>query len=132
MIDKNINRGFITYYLHQLKFYSISSFNHESTLATFGGTKLIPRGIHSITRNHLFRVLRVLRGKNKNDTKIDRFDKILDLIKFDNSISLKELSECLNVSKSTILRDIDKLKKMGKLKFIGEKRTGHWEMIEND
>ena len=138
------NRYFSTYYkIHQLMMFSIPSFSHESTLATFSGTEHIPKGIHSKTRNHLFRVLRVLRGKYKNDTKnnindtkVDtkeiRLDNILDLIKSNNSITLIELSECLNISKSTILRDFDKLKKMGKLKFIGEKRTSHWEIIEND
>ena len=135
---------FFNFIFYKLECFSIPFFNHESTK----------------TRKNHFRALRVLRGKykhgienvtnvskydnndTKNDTdvtkdvtnvtKISRLDKILDLIKSDNSISLKEISEQLNVSKKTILRDIDKLKKMGKLKFIGEKRTGHWEIIEND
>ncbi len=75
---------------------------------------------------------------NKNDTDNDtdndtgRSQKILNLIKNDGKITVNKLAGKLNVSKSTVLREIKELKENGKLERIGNEKGGHWEIINND
>lgn len=38
----------------------------------------------------------------------------------------------LNVSKSTVLREIKELKENGKLERIGKEKGGHWKIINNE
>ncbi len=64
----------------------------------------------------------------KNDPKNDpkkRLDNILDLIGNDRFITIKELSEKLNISEKTIKRDISKLKEQNRLQRVG-KKGGYW------
>ena len=53
----------------------------------------------------------------------------MTLIKQNNQISAKQLAKSLSVSDRTIERDIEKLKKQGKLKRIGNEKNGYWEMF---
>ena len=62
----------------------------------------------------------------KNDPK-KRVNKILELIKENKFITIKELAHKLNVSEKTIKRDLDKLKKENILKRIG-KKGGYWKI----
>jgi Fic family protein len=62
----------------------------------------------------------------KNDPK-KRVKKILELIKENKFITIKELADKLNVSEKTIKRDLDKLKKENILKRIG-KKGGYWKI----
>lgn len=66
----------------------------------------------------------------KNDAGIDEY--IIKSIKINSGISTSKIAEDLNVSKRTILRHIDKLKKKSKLRFVGEAKSGHWEIINNN
>jgi ATP-dependent DNA helicase RecG len=61
-----------------------------------------------------------------------RIDLVLDLIKKNNQIQLKELSKTLKVSTRTIRRDLEKLKSMNKLKRIGSEKSGFWKIINDD
>jgi ATP-dependent DNA helicase RecG len=45
------------------------------------------------------------------------------------SISYDALAEKLNKNRTTVMRNIQKLKEMGVLKRIGSKKAGHWEVI---
>jgi len=65
-----------------------------------------------------------------NVTDNEREMKIIEFIKLNNKISTIELSKLLNVTKRTILRDIEKLKKQDKLKRIGSEKTGCWKVIK--
>jgi ATP-dependent DNA helicase RecG len=56
----------------------------------------------------------------------DRKDQIIILIKENNSISTSEIANKLNVSKRTILREIDLLKIAGIIKREGKEKTGYW------
>lgn len=58
-----------------------------------------------------------------------RLIEIMTLIKQNNQISAKQLAIQLSVSNRTIERDIEKLKKQGKLKRIGNEKNGHWEIF---
>jgi len=60
----------------------------------------------------------------KNDPK-KRLNYILDLIQNDKFITIKELSEKLNISEKTIKRDISKLKEQNRLQRVG-KKGGYW------
>ena len=44
------------------------------------------------------------------------------------SISYDMLAEKLNKNRTTVMRNIQKLKEMGVLKRIGSKKTGYWEV----
>ncbi len=60
----------------------------------------------------------------------NRLEKIINLIRKNNKILLREISDQLNVSKRTIRRDIEKLKKQNKLKRVGTEKTGHWVILD--
>ena len=59
-------------------------------------------------------------------------EKILGLIINDPNITIKELSEFLGVTSRSIERNMDKLKKQGKIKRIGSNKVGYWKIIGKD
>ncbi len=65
-----------------------------------------------------------------NVTDNEREIKVIELIKLNNKISTAEISKLLKVTKRTILRDIEKLKKQNILKRIGSEKTGYWKIIK--
>ncbi len=60
----------------------------------------------------------------------NRFNEILLLIKENNQISAYQISKKINTTSRTIQRDLDKLKKQGKIKRIGSDKGGHWQIIK--
>ena len=54
---------------------------------------------------------------------------IIDLIKSNSTITIKELQNILGVSESTLDRDVAMLKKQNKIKRVGSKKSGHWELL---
>lgn len=58
----------------------------------------------------------------------DRQKAILAMVKENAMLSTAQMAEKLNVSKRTILRDIDILKAKGMLLRVGSEKTGHWEL----
>jgi len=59
-----------------------------------------------------------------------RKDLILKEIKNNNRISIQKLAHSCHVSKSTILRDLKKLKRSGLLKRTGTEKSGFWEVLD--
>lgn len=59
-----------------------------------------------------------------------RRTKILQLISENNQITSTILKELLGVSKATIERDFSKLRKEGKLEYIGSSKNGYWKIKE--
>ncbi len=57
------------------------------------------------------------------------FMNILNKIKSKEPFTFITLAKELNVHNKTIERNIDELKKEGKIKFVGSKRTGYYEII---
>ena len=57
-------------------------------------------------------------------------DKIVERIRQDVFITTEKLGENLGISKRAILKQIEKLKKQGRLRRIGPARGGHWEVVE--
>lgn len=62
-----------------------------------------------------------------NDT--DRLTAVLNLIINNTNISTVQIAKKLGVSKRTVLRDIEELKKREKIKRIGSERNGYWKLL---
>ena len=61
----------------------------------------------------------------------DRQRKIYEIIKND-TINAKMLSETFGTSVITIKRDLYVLRDMNLIKYVGSKKTGHWEAVKNN
>ena len=57
-------------------------------------------------------------------------DKILALIRRDLSMTTEQLGDALGISKRAVLKQIDKLKKEGRLQRIGPTKGGRWEVMK--
>ena len=57
-------------------------------------------------------------------------DTVFSLIKQDNKITAKEISERLKMSLSTVRRKVKELRDSAKIERIGSDKTGHWKIIE--
>lgn len=57
-------------------------------------------------------------------------DTVFSLIKQDNKITAKEISEHLKMSLSTVRRKIKELRNNKKIERIGSDKAGHWKIIE--
>lgn len=55
---------------------------------------------------------------------------ILDFIRSNPEISYDDLARLTGKNRTTVMRNISKLKTLGFLKRIGSKKSGHWEIIE--
>ena len=65
---------------------------------------------------------------NDTDNDTERGQKIISLIRKDSKITINQIARNLSVSRSTILRDINKLKANGVLERLGSEKGGHWEL----
>ena len=54
---------------------------------------------------------------------------ILELIRQKATISYNELASVTGKDRSTVRRNVGKLKDMGLLRRVGSKKTGHWEVL---
>jgi len=59
-------------------------------------------------------------------------DKIIDLLKKNNKLSQQDIANNLNLSIYTVKEYITKLRKEGKLIHIGSKRSGYWNVIDEN
>jgi ATP-dependent DNA helicase RecG len=62
--------------------------------------------------------------------KIKTIDRILDLIRKDNTISITQLSTVTNITRSTIQKHIDNLKDKGIIRRDGAGKGGKWIIIK--
>jgi Fic family protein len=69
----------------------------------------------------------ILKSNQKSNYKSDQ--KILDLIKENNHITIKELMQILSMSESGVKKMIKKLKDNGKLIRVGSHKSGHWKIV---
>jgi predicted HTH transcriptional regulator len=58
-------------------------------------------------------------------------NKILDLIRDNNTISYAEIVETLGMARSGIAKQIKKLQEEGRLRRVGPDKGGHWEVTES-
>ena len=95
-----------------------NSFNNDFILILFNlnYSANVAQGVTDVTENGID----VTDNKNAN---IDEY--IIKMIKANPKISTSKIAEDLNVSKRTILRHIDELKKKKVLRFVGEAKNGY-------
>ncbi|WP_342670249.1 MarR family transcriptional regulator [Desulfobulbus elongatus] len=55
---------------------------------------------------------------------------LLDFIRSNPGVSYDELADVTQKDRTTVMRNIGKLKDAGILRRVGSKKTGHWEVIE--
>jgi len=55
---------------------------------------------------------------------------LLDFIRSNRAVSYDELADLTQKDRTTVMRNIGKLKDTGILRRVGSKKTGHWEVIE--
>ena len=56
----------------------------------------------------------------------NRLKRIIRYIESDNAMTADRLKELLNVSKRTVERDIEKLRKDNKIEYVGSAKNGRW------
>ena len=59
-----------------------------------------------------------------------RKEKIMELMKSNNKITIDMIKCIINVSKPTIERDIAKLRKDNKIEYVGSAKDGYWVVKE--
>jgi len=57
-------------------------------------------------------------------------DQILTLIRHDPSVTTTSLGAALGITKRAVLKQVDKLKRQGRLRRVGPAKGGYWEVIE--
>ena len=62
----------------------------------------------------------------------NRAKEIVKLIKINNKINTEEMAISLNVTKRTILRDIEKLKQQNIIIYKGSAKRGYWEVVTSE
>jgi predicted HTH transcriptional regulator len=75
--------------------------------------------------------LRVIFPYRKGFTDTDGSDKILDMMQVNPQISAKALAEALQLTPRAIEKQIAELKKQGLVVRIGERKGGHWEVLNH-
>jgi len=70
----------------------------------------------------------VQENDQENVQEKSRASVIIDFIRADSSISLRELSKKLGVSSKTVQREIEKLKVKNVIRRVGGDKGGHWEI----
>ena len=66
------------------------------------------------------------------ETPLKTRDKIVELIKNDKFITIKNMTIELEISRDTINKHLSRLKKDGIIKRVGSARSGYWEILSDD
>ena len=66
---------------------------------------------------------------NVVDNVVDNEQKIIDLLKLNNKLSAKQLSEKLNITDRSVQRYLKTLREKGTIKRIGSDKGGYWKII---
>lgn len=66
------------------------------------------------------------------DVTENRLNIILELLKNNPMITMNELAERISVSRMTIYRTLETLKKIGKVVRFGGTRSGYWKVMETE
>ena len=68
--------------------------------------------------------------RNNDDSPDNIQDSVLNQIRKDKRISIKQLSKMFNKTRASMFRIIEKLKADGRLRRVGSLKSGTWEVIE--
>lgn len=70
-------------------------------------------------------------SSSENDTENDTEKQlIINLMSKNKDITISQISKAISLSRITIVREIDKLKQIWKIKRIGPNKGGYWEVIK--
>ena len=69
-------------------------------------------------------------GTDSGTDETSREDAIVNLMRRNKRISIKEISSQLNIPRRTLFRIIDTLKSDGRIRRVGSEKSGTWEVIE--
>lgn len=72
----------------------------------------------------------VIESGTDGTDKMSREDAIVNLMRKNKRISIKEISAQLNIPRRTLFRIIDALKTSNRIKRIGSEKSGTWEVFE--
>ncbi|MFR9640920.1 MAG: Fic family protein [Rikenellaceae bacterium] len=94
-----------------------------------------PKFIELFFRNLLMGEQNELRNRNLHisagvDTVNDTVNLVLQAITDNNKITLNELAKVTNKSRSTVAREVKRLKEEGKISRVGSDKTGSWVITE--
>ena len=59
-----------------------------------------------------------------------RTDLILDVIRENNAVSLRELAHKIGVASKTVQRDLDRLKRDKIIRRVGPDKGGYWQIVK--
>ena len=69
-------------------------------------------------------------GTDNGTDEMSREDAIVNLMRKNKRISIKEISAQLNIPRRTLFRIIDALKTSNRITRVGSEKSGTWEVIE--
>lgn len=73
----------------------------------------------------------VTKDVTKDVTKEERESFLIEHMQKKPSITTEELAQILIITRRTVIRDIDSLKKQNKIRRIGGRKDGYWEIIKS-
>jgi ATP-dependent DNA helicase RecG len=79
-------------------------------------------------RRTLVEELKLFSGSPKSSPKTE--DQIIDLIRYDASVTTEAMSVALGITKRAVLKQVNKLKAQHRVRRVGPARGGYWEVIE--
>lgn len=82
------------------------------------------------TTNKTWNVTENVTGNVTENVTENRLARIINIIQKDNKITTEKIAEKLSLTKRTILRDIEKLKKANRIQYIGSAKGGYWQIIQ--
>lgn len=82
----------------------------------------------TIYRKSIDEMFNMEHNKLSNRELSKRENEVLSLLSSNASISITEISKLIGVSYKTIQRELDLLREIYNINWVGPKRTGHWEI----
>ena len=77
------------------------------------------------------KTVNVQENVHENVHEKSRTDLILDVIRENNAVSLKELAQKIGVASKTIQRDLGRLKSENVIRRIGPDKGGYWQIMKD-
>jgi len=111
---KRVRQEFTEYGLPEPVFKKLK----DGMIVTAFGTNYIKNNVTDITDN----------VTDVPDNVTDRYYDILNIIVENNQISTRKIAEIMNISKRTVLRDIEKMKEENMIERIGSEKGGYWKI----
>ena len=68
--------------------------------------------------------------KTRVETRVETPERILDQLRAHPNLTLVDVAKAVGKSTSAVERACSKLKKQGRLRHVGPRKGGHWEVIE--